>query len=548
MKRNDLMFGMALSILSPAAMASPPDTEAVEYYNIVNKHYFITASGSDVRIVDAGGAGAGWMRTGRSFQAWMGKSGAPADAQPVCRFYSRLANSHFYTASGSECDTLRNADWGWHFEGIAFYIQAPVNGQCPSGSMNVVRVYNNGFATGEGANHRFVDDESLLELMADSRWIREGVAFCAQAKSTGTSANLPSTTSSFSVLAGAWSGPAKWEVDLDDKEEREAIQPLRLTFTAAGAIGGSGYGCTFAGQVHVGDGFRSFFEGSVTATGCTDTAFNGEYTHLKLQRFGADTLMVKMKRGHDDDEVSISARLTLDGAAVPPPPVAPAAGIAGDWVGTVRWEAEGHDVEIAANRTLTLRISSSGEVTGTGFGCAFTGNLGGELKASGCEQAVFNGAYPLRARLKNGRLEISLERESGSVEVEIEGTLYAKDGSSPPTPAPDQSLAGTWEGRVSWSAGSQSGSDTIRFTIGADGAFAGLGLGCTLSGTLRLSADGRHVSSGSVRASGCTHVELNGTFSEMEFEREDGNALEFEFKRESGGVNVELKGLVRKVT
>ena len=41
MKRKYLMFGMALSILSPAAMASPPDTEAVEYYNIVNKHYFL---------------------------------------------------------------------------------------------------------------------------------------------------------------------------------------------------------------------------------------------------------------------------------------------------------------------------------------------------------------------------------------------------------------------------------------------------------------------------------------------------------------------------
>lgn len=557
MKRRDLMFGMTLSFFAPGAMASAPDTEAVEYYNIFNKHYFITASGADVRIVDAGGAGPGWMRTGRSFQAWMAKSGAPGDAYPVCRFYSSKANSHFYTASAGECEGLKNAKGEWRFEGIAFYIQAPVNGQCPAGTVNVMRLYNNGFANGEGANHRFVDDESLHQLMADSRWIREGVAFCAQAKSSGTSANLPPTTTGFSVLAGTWTGPAKWEVereddddhDDDEDDEHKVTKPLRLALTAAGAITGSGYGCTFTGQVRIGDGFRSFFQGTVTASGCTDPAFNGEYMHLKLQRFGSDTLMVKMKRGHDDDdEVSITAVLSLDGATAPPPPVTPVTGLAGEWIGTVRWEAETHDLEIAANRALTLRISPSGAVSGSGFGCTFAGTIGGEVRATGCEQAIFNGAYRLHAKQKHGRLEISLERESGGIEVEIEGTLHAKDGSLPEPPAPAKTLPGTWEGRISWSVGSASGSDSIRFTIGADGAFSGRALGCTLTGTLRLSDDGRNVRSGSIRASGCARPELNGTFDEVEFEREDGDALEFEFERESGGVEVELKGVVRKVS
>jgi len=74
------------------------------------------------------------LRTGRSFAAWLQQASAPPDAQPVCRFYSTGANSHFYTAEASECTSLKaleasqraaaaqagEAFTGWAFEATAF--------------------------------------------------------------------------------------------------------------------------------------------------------------------------------------------------------------------------------------------------------------------------------------------------------------------------------------------------------------------------------------------------------------------------------------------
>jgi hypothetical protein len=550
MKRTHLMVGITLSTLSTMAMASAPDTEAVEFYNALNKHYFITATASEARIIDSGGAGEGWMRTGRSFQAWLKKADAPATAQPVCRFYSSGANSHFYTAGSAECEGLKSSRSGWQYEGIAFHIQVPVNGQCPADTVELLRVYNNGFSNGEGANHRFVDDASLKELMVESHWIAEGTAFCAASKSTGTSANLRPTSTSFETLLGTWKGDANWEVANRDSEgEHETSMPLELKIAADGAITGTGNGCSFTGKVDVGDGFRSLFVGTVTASGCTDAAFNGEYRRLKLQRFGTGTLMVKMKRGDENAEVSISARLTNDAATSPPVP-APVSGLEGEWVGTVGWDAESPDLKVEVNKPLSLTISSTGTISGTGFGCTFTGAVGGNVVAAGCENAIFNGTYPA-VRVKrdgSGKIEISFKRQSAGTEIEIEGELFAKDHSTAPTPAPvDAVLTGQWEGRVSWSAGSASGSDTIRFTIGADGAFSGTGFGCTLTGTLKLSLSGRAVTSGTITASSCTQSALSVTFSEVEFERDGSSALEFGFTREVGGVKVRVKGTVKRV-
>ena len=167
------LFGAALLAGGLAARAAAPDTEAVEFYNTTTGHYFLTANASEALGIDDGAAGPGWERTGRSFQVWSMKSAAPADAQPVCRFYSSGANSHFYTASAGECQQLkmleateRNATGtvkGWGYEGTAFYVQTPTDsGQCPAGTTQIMRIYNNGFATGAGSNHRFVDDAGAL--------------------------------------------------------------------------------------------------------------------------------------------------------------------------------------------------------------------------------------------------------------------------------------------------------------------------------------------------------------------------------------------------
>lgn len=500
MQRIPTALGAALLAGSALAHAGAPDSQAVEYFNTGTGHYFVTAGAGEALGIDAGAAGPGWVRTGRSFQAWLSSASAPSDAQPVCRFYSTMANSHFYTANADECQALKAAAdqelaatgtvKGWSYEGTAFYIETPQDGQCPAGTTAIDRVYNDGFATGEGSNHRFVDDDALAQLMVDRQWVPEGAAFCAQAKATGTEADLAPTATRFDSLAGTWTGSARWKTEAGSAET-SAVHDLSLTIAADGTLTGSGNGCTFTGAAATGDGFRSFFRGTATATGCTDAAFNGDYPKVRLERFGANLLMARLQRGDDDaNEVSIDARLT--DASAPAPSAGTFGSVTGDWSGTVAWVATqhmsaGNIVERAAsNQTLSLSISDAGAVTGSGFGCTVTGTLtvsatkrgsddmggdtggdtgddhsgdhdgggsggggnsgdgnggsddpgglGGQLTFAGCTQALFDGTFTQVHVMRAGpsRLVVNLERETsdaqGSTSVEIEGTLKAAAG------------------------------------------------------------------------------------------------------------------------
>lgn len=585
------LAAVLLAIAAPARAASP-DTEAVEFYNQTTGHYFVTATASEALGIDAGVAGAGWQRTGRSFQAWLSKSGAPADARPVCRFYSTAANSHFYTADPTECQTLKDMAAqelaatgtvrGWGYEGTAFYIQAPSQGgSCPAGTTAITRVYNDGFANGEGSNHRFVDDHALAQLMVDRHWIAEGTVFCAATKAaTGTDANLAPTTQSFDAIAGTWTGSARWKVETPTTESHD-VQALSLSIAADGTLSGTGDGCSFTGHVQSGDGFRSFFQASASATGCTDPAFNGDYAKVRLERFGATTLMVRLQRGSEANEVSIEARLDNPDASTPP--AAPASGfdsVAGDWAGTVAWVAEqqlatGNMIEPAANnKPLSLSISTAGAVTGSGFGCTVTGNLqpftgrddhggfGGEIDLAGCDQAAFDGSFTHVRIVRAGpsRLVVNLERETQDAQskssVEIEGTLQSGNGTTntppPAPPANAPTLPGAWHGSATFLAAQRShGSDqpvassveTLDLTIGADGAVSGSGMGCSFSGTLSLGAGGR-TASGTISASGCSNAVFNGAYANAQLELDDGR-LQVELERETQASDSETKVQIR---
>lgn len=168
-----------------------PPVVVVEYYNEWLDHYFMTASGNEIALLDAGGQG-GWKRTGQTFKAYVNPSDAPVawQAKPVCRFYAKGPNSHFYTADPAECEQLKQLEaaqraqasgsgtefLGWGYEGIAFYAVAADNGQCPAGTNPVWRSYN-GRASKNDSNHRFTVDSRLRDSMAG--WTLEGVAFCA---------------------------------------------------------------------------------------------------------------------------------------------------------------------------------------------------------------------------------------------------------------------------------------------------------------------------------------------------------------------------------
>src|SRR5436189_2900539 len=105
-----------------------------------------------------GGSCPVWRRTGRVFRAWLPGAGggapsaAPAGAVPVYRFYAAQPNSHFYTASQAEYQSLRNQNptnnpaVGWAFESIEFYTVLPqASGACPADYQPVYRAYNNRF-------------------------------------------------------------------------------------------------------------------------------------------------------------------------------------------------------------------------------------------------------------------------------------------------------------------------------------------------------------------------------------------------------------------
>ena len=159
--------------------AQPASVGVAEYINTGLEHFFITAGPGEIMSVDTGGAGPRWQRTGLGFRAYLPELGVPADALPVCRFYGtpgRGPNSHFYTVQQSECAAVM-ADPGWTYEGIAFYVYTPINGQCGSDQQPVFRVYNNGYPQ-NNSNHRYTTDPAIYASMQVQGWSPEGVVFC----------------------------------------------------------------------------------------------------------------------------------------------------------------------------------------------------------------------------------------------------------------------------------------------------------------------------------------------------------------------------------
>jgi len=166
---------------------------AIEFYHPGLDHYFITAAEEEISAIEQGAAGEGWIRTGEEIAVWaLGGGGDQRHLADVCRFYGSLKpgpNSHFYTASASECKFLMDLRYmipddkpRWHFEGYVFTVPpaAPNNEvPCPETAIPVYRAYNNGFEQRIDSNHRYMTDPDLMAEMVEQGWIEEGVAFCS---------------------------------------------------------------------------------------------------------------------------------------------------------------------------------------------------------------------------------------------------------------------------------------------------------------------------------------------------------------------------------
>jgi len=164
------------AVAAVCALSSPNVVFVYEFYNTNLRHFFRTANAAEANGIDHGSAGAGWVRTGDDFLAYLAQSNSPGF--DVCRFYTPGANSHFYTAFQSECDSLKSPNSGWMYEGLSFRIQLPSGSTCPAGTKPVYRLYNNRFQFND-SNHRFTTIQSEVQSLQAQGWTYEGVAFCA---------------------------------------------------------------------------------------------------------------------------------------------------------------------------------------------------------------------------------------------------------------------------------------------------------------------------------------------------------------------------------
>ena len=156
-----------------AVVALKPYSLVYEFYNVNLNHYFRTNNATEASIILSGGVGTGWVDTQDYFLAWRDAS---QGAVPVCRFYSTVFNSHFFTANADECEIVKkNKDW--MYENIAYYVKLPVNGVCPADTTPIYRAYNNRWMFNDG-NHRFTTDMSLINELVANKWLFEGVAMC----------------------------------------------------------------------------------------------------------------------------------------------------------------------------------------------------------------------------------------------------------------------------------------------------------------------------------------------------------------------------------
>ena len=595
--KSKLIALLTTGLLSATTFASEPDTQVIEYYHPLLKHYFITSSAADARFVDAGNAGAGWERTGVSFPGWSSRDVAPAGASMVYRFYSAGANSHVYVASDADLSLLKGLEakerasiagtnknlLGWAYEGEAFLTMLPTGGQCPSGTQAIARIYNHGFTNGEGSNHRYVSDDSLTRSMEDRKWEAEGAVFCAPPSAASISAG-----SSSAALAGSYSGNVQFKFEETGKPEAKSRAALSLAFGADGSVSGSGAGCNFAGTVAVKSATTSRLRGgSVTATGCTDARFNGIYGRVEIEQFGPKAIDVRFKQGDNAREVTVEGVLNA-AVATTTTPVTPSpsngGAVAGDFSGvlsvmiTQRLSGQTETIVLNVNQLVALKVGNTGAISGTVQGCAISGSIApgvdnrfsGSVLVSGCTESRLNGNYVVGVHLEDGgAVEVELEREVEQagvrIKVTIEGNLARSAGGTTPTtpnppPAPPASgiaIAGSFAGTASFEATRRpsggrevvevSKVQSLSLTVSSTGSVSGSGAGCSFSGNLASNPLGGFI--GTITATGCTDAIIRGSYI-ASASREDGNAAEFELERETETngerVKVKIKGRLNR--
>jgi heat shock protein HslJ len=218
---------------------------------------------------------------------------------------------------------------------------------------------------------------------------------------------------------------------------------------------------------------------------------------------------------------------------------------------------------VAANSPLSLSISSTGNLSGSGMGCAWTGTLqvsdaatarfGGSAQAVNCTEPRFNGTYATVSvhREDGGHLDAEFEKESeaGGVRTKarVAGVLDASGSVTPVNPVPGTPAAGvtgSFQGVATFlvtqrprSGGGNevtllTSPQTLAITIASNGNLGGNGFGCSFSGNVQLTDAANQRFTGTLTASGCTDARFTGAYAGASVHPEDGNTVSVEMERE----------------
>jgi len=170
---------MLIDVHVPFPPAGAGDVTAIEFYNPVLNHYFVTADAGEIDAVDRGDFGASWQPTGTGFNA---KTFPPPGVNThvaVCRFRAAFRDMTyaFYTGDAGECDGVKRNP-GWRYQGIAFYSLPASGNACPDGYLGVHRAYNKGDVRND-SNHRYTTSDSTMRDTQAAGWTFEGTVLCS---------------------------------------------------------------------------------------------------------------------------------------------------------------------------------------------------------------------------------------------------------------------------------------------------------------------------------------------------------------------------------
>ena len=149
----------------------------VEYHNNFFDHYFITPVAAEILLLDARAPPfQDWSRTGFSFNSYVNAT-APGTSVAICRFFNSTfapKSSHFYAPHGLGCEATIASFPDWKLEDDKLFnsMLPDSAGACPSGTIPVYRLYNNGM--GGAPNHRFVTSLAERQNMLNKGYVAEG--------------------------------------------------------------------------------------------------------------------------------------------------------------------------------------------------------------------------------------------------------------------------------------------------------------------------------------------------------------------------------------